>query len=160
MAEWMAVDGASVPPQGHGIKDATNFPKPGGNGGFTLIELLIVVVIIGVLASVAIPTLEAARERAHFASITSDFRHLSQAQELYFQTTMMYGDLADLGFTPTQGVEVVVAEATTQGWAAVGTHAALDASRGCSIYLGDAGPPPLPNGQPHGGAAGTADCSW
>jgi len=134
--------------------------KRTGVAGFTLVELLIVVVIIGVLASVAIPTLDEARARAHFTAIVSDFRHLSQAQEHHFQVNMTYAeDLGALGFISTQGVEVIVSEATAQGWAATGTHASLAADQGCSIYLGNAAAPALPNGQAHGSGPGVADCA-
>jgi len=130
-----------------------------GSKGFTLIELLIVIVIVGVLASIATPRFDEARGRAHFTSIASDFRHLAQLQELYFQQTMTYGNLGDLDFSPSQGVEVTVTEATAQGWAATGTHASLAANQGCSIYLGNATAPALPNGQAHGAGPGVADCA-
>jgi len=130
------------------------------DNGFTLIELLIVVVILGVLASIAMPRLDDARARAHFTSIVSDFRHLSQVQEHYFQMNMSYAEeLGVLEFTPTQGVVVTVTEASAQGWSATGTHVSLAEDQGCSIFLGTAVAPALPNGQPHGGVAGTADCA-
>ncbi len=143
--------------------------SPGGSGtrgqperssaGFTLIELLIVVVIIGVLASIAVPRFEEARERAHFAAIVSDFRHLTQVQELHLQRTMSYGNLGDLDFTPTAGVQVTVTEATPLGWAATGTHLSLAADQGCSIFLGNAVAPALPNGQAHAAGEGNVDCA-
>ncbi len=50
--------------------------------GFTLIELLVVVVIIGVLATIAIPQYYKVRERAHVAAMKSDLRNLVTAQEM------------------------------------------------------------------------------
>ena len=44
------------------------------NKGFTLIELLIVVVIIGILATVIIPQFAKVRERAFNATVLSDIR--------------------------------------------------------------------------------------
>ncbi len=51
--------------------------------GFTLIELLIVVVIIGILASIAIPKFAATKERAYLALMKSDLRNLATAEEGY-----------------------------------------------------------------------------
>ncbi|HJQ66607.1 MAG TPA: prepilin-type N-terminal cleavage/methylation domain-containing protein, partial [Gemmatimonadales bacterium] len=48
--------------------------------GFTLIELLIVVVIIGILASIAIPKFVNTKEKAYIASMKSDLRNLATAE--------------------------------------------------------------------------------
>jgi prepilin-type N-terminal cleavage/methylation domain-containing protein len=52
-------------------------------GGFTLIELLIVIAVIGILASVAIPWLLSARMAANEASAISALQAINDAQALY-----------------------------------------------------------------------------
>ncbi len=107
--------------------------------GFTLIELLIVIVIIGILASIAIPKYTNARNKAYVASVTSDLKNLGTQEELYHSDNQFYtSDLASMtDLHLSKGVNITVNEATGTGWAATGYHSALP-NRSCGIYFGGA----------------------
>lgn len=106
--------------------------------GFTLIELLIVVVIIGILASIAIPKFASTRERAFVSAMTADLRNLASLQEVHHNTNFTYSnDLAALGFDGSEGVTVTIAEATGGGWSGTAVHAGLP-SVTCALYHGNA----------------------
>ena len=64
--------------------------------GFTIIELLIVVVILGLLASIAIPKLAATKDKTKMASVKNDLRNTMTAQEAYFADYSTFGDLSQL----------------------------------------------------------------
>lgn len=66
--------------------------------GFSLIELLIVVAIIGIVASIAVPNLLASRRSANEASAQSSLRTIQSCQLTYQSTTGRgdYGTIAQL----------------------------------------------------------------
>ncbi len=106
--------------------------------GFTLIELLIVVVIIGILASIAIPKFANTKEKAYLASMKSDLRNLITAQEAYFSdnnsTYASSTTALGTGYRASTGVNVTIGSVTSSGWAATATHAST--SKTCRITLG------------------------
>jgi prepilin-type N-terminal cleavage/methylation domain-containing protein len=106
--------------------------------GFTLIELLIVVVIIGILASIAIPKFSAVREKAYVAAMKSDLKNLATQQEVYYNLSFVFAStLSAVQQTTSEGITLTINEASGTGWSATATHAAL-ATAQCGIYHGDA----------------------
>ena len=128
------------------------------SAGFSLIELLLVTLIIGVLATIAIPRLTAARDRAFVATMQSDLRNLATRQEIHYADNLTYADdLDDLTFDSSERVTITLVAGTATGWSATATHDAFeDDDDGCSVYFGDAAATDL--GDPE--APGEIACSW
>ena len=107
--------------------------------GFTLIELLIVVVIIGILASIAIPKFASTKGQAFLAAMRSDLHNLVTAEEGYYYSnnTLQQQPLGQLNFITSAGVTITVPEATAGGWSAAATHSSLGAEK-CTVYFGTA----------------------
>ena len=90
-----------------------------GSLGFTLIELLVVVLIIGILASVALPQYNKAVLKSRAVEAKSMMRAISQARERYYLENGVwptsFGDL-DLSFVNENGSLVSTAYFTTKDW--------------------------------------------
>ena len=88
----------------------------GSQRGFTLIELLIVVAIVGILASIAIPLFNSVQGRARVAKAQADVRSLSSAVSVYS---------AHYGTIPTALGEMTVSGTNNQGQTAGPVIAAI-----------------------------------
>jgi prepilin-type N-terminal cleavage/methylation domain-containing protein len=119
---------------------AKGLPKQGHmtlRRAFTLIELLIVVVIIGILAVIAIPTYASVKSHAYTARLKSDLHNLAVAQESYFADHKEYAGSVPLlmpAFEPSAGSQISIVEASGAGWSATITSEL--SGKTCAYYSG------------------------
>ncbi|HMA41764.1 MAG TPA: pilin, partial [Gemmatimonadales bacterium] len=101
----------------------------------------IVVVIIGILASIAIPKFANTKEKTYIAAMKSDLRNLATAEEAYVFDSLTYtsSQAALNGWSATTGVTVVIGVATGGGWSATASH--FQTTKKCYLFYGNA--PPL-----------------
>jgi len=66
-------------------RDSAKRPTRARPRGFTLVELLVVIAILGVLASLLLPALSAAKRRAQATSCLSNLKQFAVALQLYAQ---------------------------------------------------------------------------
>ena len=115
------------------------------NRGFTLIELLIVIVIIGILATVAIPKFTRMKAKGFVAMLKSDVRNLVTAQESYFADKNVYATIGQLTaenrYSPSRDVMMTTANETATGWSVTATHPALVGYTACGVFVGSAAAP-------------------
>lgn len=102
--------------------------------GFTLIEMLMVVVIIGVLASIAIPKFANTKEKAYLTQMKSDLRNLVTAQEAYFVDSIKYTTNLGTMFRTSTGTVGPTITLTGDGWTATVRH--TTSVRTCAVYMG------------------------
>jgi prepilin-type N-terminal cleavage/methylation domain-containing protein len=128
--------------------------------GFTLVELLIVVVVIGILATLAIPKFANTKQRAARTAGVSDIHNLATQEERFFSENGRYGDLPDtaaLKFTPSPhntalGIALTGAPAGTSGYNAIIT---IPGGQHCGVFVGTA---PRPGSMPTSIPDGTPSC--
>jgi prepilin-type N-terminal cleavage/methylation domain-containing protein len=124
--------------------------------GFTIIELLVVTIVMGILATLAIPRLQYTKERAYRASMVSDLKNLVALQEGYHSAANDYaggitsgpekiakGSAGRVSFIPSPGNALTVtyrnpASANGPGWTATAKNPAVKTKSGdvCGIFVG------------------------
>jgi len=111
--------------------------------GFTLIELLIVVVIIGILATIAIPRFGGTKTTAQLAVMKSDLRNLATAQESWYAKEGVYAPIvSDLSsiFQPSDGVTITMS-VEGSSWSATASMGGVEEE--CTFAMGPSVSPPM-----------------
>jgi type IV pilus assembly protein PilA len=130
--------------------------------GFTLIELLIVVVIIGILASIAIPRFSSTKEKGYLAQMKVDLKAVAVSEEAYasdhagayIPAGTATGAAPWNGIGATTGVTITVDAPGAGSYSATAVHSAAP-GKVCGIYYGLAA---APAGNP-ATAAGEPGCN-
>ena len=100
--------------------------------GLTIIELLVVVLIIGILASIAVTKFGDSKRRAYLTAMKSDLRGLATVAESRFTSDDSYENVV----APQGSAGVTLTfTGTSSGWSAAARHVGVPGVE-CSIAAG------------------------
>lgn len=91
--------------------------------GFSLVELMIVVGIIGILATIAMPKMQTFMAKAKQTEVKTNLSHMYTLELAYYGDNSTYGDAAAIGFANPTGVRYTytVPTVTSSTFTAQGT---------------------------------------
>jgi len=90
--------------------------------GFTLVELLVVIAIIGILSSVAVVNLNAARDKAKRAAVLASLSGLSPAMQLCLDVSSTAAINNDTSNAGTGGDDICSSTTITTNWPKINQH--------------------------------------
>ena len=129
--------------------------------GFTLTEVMIVVVIVGILATVGYPSYQEYLRRAKRAEARNMLVQVAAEQERYYSDNNAYGTLTNLGYTGTVTSEtghytITVQNLTANGQAydLVAAPATFTDAKCGNLTLDQSG------NRDHGGSGGDLTTCW
>lgn len=107
--------------------------------GFTFIEMLVVIVVLGILAGMGYLRMQATKDKAAVAAMSSDLRAVAEEQEAYYIQYLTYSSVLDsLNPRPSPGDSIAIHEATPSGWS--GSVSNPKTVKQCFVVVGDAAP--------------------
>ncbi len=108
--------------------------------GFTLIELLMVVLIIGILATIMISKFGASKDRAYVSAMKADLHNFASTAESRYAMDGSYANVAVPRGSP--GVTVTAVVGVTD-WSATATHVGMPGKTCVMSFGGNGSSDPL-----------------